>query len=333
VDLIVGGHTHQFLNAVGLEPENLVNGIPILQAGWRGLALGEARLRVGQSVTTTAVRLSPITELPLDERFAQQVLHPIFTQLKQMLQRPIGRWQVPPEHNPTSSWDLGTGESGLANFMTDTLFSRCRLQGYPVDLAMIDSAFLQCNFPENGGLTYGQLMELLPYNDPLYLYQLDSRQLLALLRDNALRINRPGEAQLQRGFLHFSANLRYAIYTQTGAGPKKILWAQLKGRALEAYHKTFLIACPAFTRQAALAWEHWVQRVTGYQPLRLHSLPHAPTHLYSRNEILEHLMLTQGITLKAGVRCDGRLQLVGEAGDMHMTWHKISSSVPSQAAG
>ena len=42
--VIVDGHTHTVLNKTGLEPENLIDGVPILQAGARGKYVGEAVL-------------------------------------------------------------------------------------------------------------------------------------------------------------------------------------------------------------------------------------------------------------------------------------------------
>lgn len=58
---IVGGHTHTTLNAARLDPENLVGGIPILQAGAHGKYLGEATmtLKAGED-TRFSTRLHPI---------------------------------------------------------------------------------------------------------------------------------------------------------------------------------------------------------------------------------------------------------------------------------
>ncbi len=54
--VIVGGHTHTVLNKTGLEAGNLVDGVPILQAGARGKYLGEAvlTLRAGERSKLTA---------------------------------------------------------------------------------------------------------------------------------------------------------------------------------------------------------------------------------------------------------------------------------------
>ncbi len=46
VDLIIGGHSHTVLNEAGLDPENIVNGIPIVQTGARGEYLGQVDLQI-----------------------------------------------------------------------------------------------------------------------------------------------------------------------------------------------------------------------------------------------------------------------------------------------
>lgn len=54
--VIVGGHTHTVLNKTGLEPQNLVDGVPILQAGAHGRYVGEAvlTLRAGEPTRVSA---------------------------------------------------------------------------------------------------------------------------------------------------------------------------------------------------------------------------------------------------------------------------------------
>jgi len=56
--MIIGGHTHTALNPFGLEPQNIIDGIPIVQAGGRGRYLGEAVLRLAaDQPTAVAVQL------------------------------------------------------------------------------------------------------------------------------------------------------------------------------------------------------------------------------------------------------------------------------------
>ncbi len=54
--VIVGGHTHTVLNKAALDPDNLIDGVPILQAGAHGRYLGEAvlTLRAGEKTKLSA---------------------------------------------------------------------------------------------------------------------------------------------------------------------------------------------------------------------------------------------------------------------------------------
>jgi 2',3'-cyclic-nucleotide 2'-phosphodiesterase (5'-nucleotidase family) len=54
--VIVGGHTHTVLNKAALDPENLIDGVPVLQAGAHGRYLGEAvlTLRAGEKTKLSA---------------------------------------------------------------------------------------------------------------------------------------------------------------------------------------------------------------------------------------------------------------------------------------
>jgi 2',3'-cyclic-nucleotide 2'-phosphodiesterase (5'-nucleotidase family) len=70
VDLIVGGHTHHVLNEEGLSPVNIVNGIPIVQAGQQGRFLGSVDIswRHG-AAAVSSVRLMMVDHLPVAEDF------------------------------------------------------------------------------------------------------------------------------------------------------------------------------------------------------------------------------------------------------------------------
>ena len=72
VHLIVGGHTHHALNADGLEADNIVNGIPLVQAGSLGRTLGEATISINGAAALTDARLTPIHELTLDRALRER---------------------------------------------------------------------------------------------------------------------------------------------------------------------------------------------------------------------------------------------------------------------
>ena len=77
VHLIVGAHTHNVLNEGGLSASNIVNGIPIVQAGKFGQFVGEVDITVQESAVVTHARLTPTIDLPVDEAFEREHVQPL----------------------------------------------------------------------------------------------------------------------------------------------------------------------------------------------------------------------------------------------------------------
>lgn len=90
---------------------------------------------------------------------------------------------------------------------------------------------------------------------------LTGRDLQLLLMDNAQRVEFPGEPHTERGFLHFSREVRYRI--------RLGLDRQL-GRRL-------LVASPSFLRAGAAAWERAIQREPWYHRLNVRAWDHRDT--------------------------------------------------------
>ena len=77
VHLIVGGHTHLALNNDGLEADNIVNGIPMVQAGSIGRFLGEATISINGAAALTDARLVPVQDLLVDDTFEAEAVLPL----------------------------------------------------------------------------------------------------------------------------------------------------------------------------------------------------------------------------------------------------------------
>ncbi len=90
VDLIIGGHTHDVLNQEHLEQENIVNGIPITQAGSHGQYMGEVEFILSDKPMINQVFLTPIAQLPVDQDFEDQYVQPLIQNLQPFFKREIG---------------------------------------------------------------------------------------------------------------------------------------------------------------------------------------------------------------------------------------------------
>lgn len=309
---IVGGHTHHALNADGLEADNIVNGIPLLQAGSLGRYLGEATITVNGAAALTDARLTPVHDLPLDEALEAEAVQPLLVETRQILQRPLGRID---SHRDLSTEavrnDLNLGESALANFICDALLARCRAHGLAVDLAMIDSSVVRSGLPAAGVLTRGDWFRVMPYADTIRLLRVAGRDLLHILHDNARRVGRPDEPHTERGFLHWSRQVRYLIDPGASRRSAGAQMATVNGSPLEWQpDRVYTIACPSFVRQLAGPWERRAAAELGFIPLTLQPWPASDTGLFLRQEIMTYIEQAGGVTAAAGAQRDGRLRVL-----------------------
>lgn len=311
VDLIVGGHTHSVLNEGGLSAENIVNGIPIVQAGKFGQFVGEIDITVDKAVAVTHATLTATTDLPVDAAFEREHVQPLLEQVRPYRERVIGR--------VAQDEDLGTdavrnafasGENALANFIADAIVSQARVAGYPVDFAMIDASSVAGGLPIGHELTFGDWFEVMPFADTLRLFRLSGRQIFELLQDNALRVDRPNVPHTERGFLHFSEQIRYTIGLGPTPGQAAAVDITVNGQPIEDQpERIFLIACGSFVRGPAAPWEASAQGISR----RLFDLQQALqecTQLCVRDLLVDFITAYGGVLAEAGARRDGRLRVL-----------------------
>ncbi len=317
VDLIVGGHSHTPLNRDGLEAQNIVNGIPIVQAGANGEFLGQVDLSLcDQGTRVTAARLIPVAGLPCEQEFEDRHVQPFVAQARALLSQPLGRVADDPDLGAqVVQRDFARRELALANFVSDALVERLTARGLAVDLALIDASALHAGLPVGGALRYGDWFAVMPYADTIRLYRLTSRQLGELLADNALRLDRPGEPQTERGFLQFSRSVRYTIEPGASRLAARLSRATVCATPLEALaEKSFTVATSCFTRALAAPWEAAWNRDSAIPLFDLCQLPFTETNLPLRSEVVDYIRARRGVTSQGGARCDGRLAIKSAEG-------------------
>ena len=219
--------------------------------------------------------------------------------------------------------DLGTdavrnrfaaGESALANFITDALVDQARAHGYPVDFAIVDGSGVSCGLPVGGELTFGQWFDVMPYADVLCLFRLSGRQLRALLQDNAWRIDRPGEPHTERGFLHFSAAVRYTVHLGPQRGQARAGEIRVHGEPVEPdLDRSFVVASTSFVRGLSAAWEACAPAALASALFDLSSLPREYTTRRVRDLLVDHILAHGGVLPAGGAKRDGRLRVLAPA--------------------
>jgi 5'-nucleotidase / UDP-sugar diphosphatase len=313
VHLIVGGHTHSVLNEQGLTANNIVNGIPIVQAGTLGRFLGEVDITIRQGLpAVTNVRLKNTAYLAVDDEFEEEHVKPLMDIARPLFTRSLGSAADDPDLSTDAVRNgFAAGESALANFITDALFTRCWYNNYHVDLSLIDSSTVRCGLQVGGNLTYGDWFDLMPFADVLRITWVTGQQLFELLQDNALRIDLPGEPHTERGFLHFSRQIRYSI--QAGSSRRELVATDItiKGEPIEKQlERSFQIVCSNFVREAAVSWEKYAVQSLGVPLMNFRQVTNLDTTLYLREEMVAYIKEAQGVTAEGGARRDGRVRLV-----------------------
>jgi len=314
VDLIIGGHTHDPINESGLESKNIVNGIPITQAGCNGRFLGEVDLIIHNKPTEVKVALSCIKELPVDADFEEKHVQPLIESIRPQFDKVLGT--VEDSQDLWADVRVNTGvtdESAIYNFVSDALVSCCRKRGLMVDLAVIDASILNDSLMPGKEFTYGDWMRVMPYVNTVVLFTLNGKQLIDLIRDNALRIHIPDEPSEERGFLHFSKEIHYRIKVKPFRSQIQATDIRFEGVPIEnLIDRDYSIACTNFLRILSKRWE---EQAKVKIPLLEFSPRHAQgldTGLFVRDLLLDHILQYGGVNKSGGAKRDGRMVIIDD---------------------
>ena len=313
VHLIVGGHTHHILNEHGLTVDNIVNGVPIVQAGALGRFLGEVDITVRQQGTAvTNVRLTTSAQQLVDEQFEQENVKPLVEIARPLFTRSLGRVADHPDLSADAVRNnFAAGESALANFIADALVSRCQANKYDVDIALVDGSVVRTGIPAGDELPFGVWFNLMPFADVLRIVWITGEQLQILVQDNACRVDLPAEPHTERGFLHFSRQVRYRI--EIGDSRKEIQAAGIMVNDIpieQQFDRSFQLVCSSFIRELAEPWERYARTTLGLPIMDIDLVSHLDTPLYMRDELVTYITANGGVTEAGGAKRDGRVQIV-----------------------
>jgi 2',3'-cyclic-nucleotide 2'-phosphodiesterase (5'-nucleotidase family) len=327
IDLIVGGHTHDALNKDGLQPENIINGIPIVQSGAFGEFLGEVEITLQNGLTSvSSAGLIPTASLPDCNEFESKEIQPIFSRVQEIGAAIVGKVEDDPQlGTEVVQKSFAAGELALANFTTDGMVSRLRQAGYEVDFAMIDASSIACGVPFKKNLSFEDCFMEMPFADTVRFYQLTGAEIYDLLQDNVLRLDHPDAAHKERGFLQFSKQVRYSVDLEKEQA-REILVNNIP--LDEQMDAVFKIATSVFTRELAGKWEADTEKKKGISMMKLQNYPHSGTDIFLRKIFVAHIQEQGGITHAGGAQLDGRLHILPAMRDINiqkMQNHKYES--------
>ena len=187
IDVIVGGHTHLAMGG----PE-VVNGTLIVSAGAKGQSLGKLELEVDTGtgdVTGYSRRdlLLPVTGKvsPVNEQ-ARKLVDAALAEVAVTKNQPIGKTARALE-------PAREGEFALGNLVVDGMRAAGVGDGQPVGVAFHNNAGIRAGLPK-GQITYGQLYDVLPFDNQLIAMDLTGAQPLRILEHSVT--DRAGSLQV-----------------------------------------------------------------------------------------------------------------------------------------
>lgn len=307
IDLIVGGHTHDFLNINGLDNDNIVNNIPIVQAGYNGLFYGKSLIKISDQNCLVKTSIIPIANKSENSEFELKYRNSMTGRSLDKLKEPIGSFKVSKNYSMnTNEVFKDSCENPMANFITDALASTVRAAGYIIDFTLIDGASM-INFfnPDREYVNIIDVYKLMPYADTMVVAAIKGSVLRDLILGNVLRKNRDDYPNIERGFLHFSRELRYTVDSNNGGVPD----ISIDDITLEdCYGKTFTFAMPNFVQGLSRKWEE-LEISKGKTIVNLRDIKKKDTGLYARNELLKYIK-KNGVSSESGFLKDGRLTII-----------------------
>ena len=195
VDVIVGGHSHLFL-----EQPDKVNGVLIVQAGAKGEVLG--RLVVTVDLETGTVieynqegALLPATNSVAEvNQQARALVDAALAEAEETINQPIGETARTLEAQRA-------GEFALGNLIVDAMLAADLSDGVQPDIAMHNNGGIRAPLPQ-GPITYGQVYAVLPFDNQLMALDLTGSQVLRILEHSISG----GAAKMQVGGMSFRFN-------------------------------------------------------------------------------------------------------------------------------
>ncbi len=196
VDVIIGGHSHTFLK----EPA-VVNGIPIVQAGTGTDQIGrfdimiDTDLNTIDSYTWTTIPINAET-CPRDE-VVEEHIRSLKTKVDEKYGRIVTHFKRELTH-PKREQETEIGD----------VFAEGLRHSLGVDIAFVGSGSIRN--PKCGPIvTLGDLNEVFPYNDPVYLLKVTGAQLRRMLR---YMCRDDVWAGVHNEFFQFSDGVRFVYY-------------------------------------------------------------------------------------------------------------------------
>jgi len=210
----------------------------------------------------------------LDASFDQNVMAPIVAQLDERLNEVLGVAADNAElATEVTIAERYSGEITIANFMNDAVVAASA--DFPVgpdgssqqvDLAVFNATGINAGITPGSEITFNDWFAVMPYADTVVIAPMTGAQIKAMVQSNAQRILRFEEIAanggeydpasfVSRGFLHFSAGLRYTVDLGAAVSEATATHITLLGEPIDnVLDRTYQVAINSYLANGAEGW-------------------------------------------------------------------------------
>ena len=219
IDMIIGGHSHTFINKADYVTNQDGDKVPIVQTGSRGICLGYAKIRLdSKGKPSFTYKLIPVTsrlDSRVDENFSD-LIDAYSATVKEKMNEVIA-------YCP-SALRKGNPESPLGNLSADALIWMAKDKyNVDADVSIYNAGGIRAEISQ-GNLTIGDIYAVYPFDNCLSILQVKGKDLMTLFNDvaynNGLPVNKDVRLVISNG---------------------KVKNVTLKGEAID-YNKTYTVA-------------------------------------------------------------------------------------------
>lgn len=229
IDVIVGGHTHDYLYKRVTGPDGRLR--IVVHAGAGGTRVGILRFDFNGRVENPRWKLVPIdASIPPDPR-VEAILTPYAREYKQRLSIAIGTTLTPLDARKES---VRSRESNLGDLITDACVDWFTAKGNAIDGALVNGGGIRGDRIYSAGpLSMRDILCMLPFGNTVYRVVLTGEQLRQALEISASSIVMPGDGCSAGNRAHGGAFLQVSGLKVVINPRGKPFCAVYKGRDVE----------------------------------------------------------------------------------------------------
>ncbi len=180
IDVIISAHTH-----VEQQQSKYVNGTIIVHAGYKAQYVGRLQITINPKTrniidyTKNNETVPAVSNKAMPPQSVVDQIGNLLRSARDAMNRPIGETLV--DLNRVYTPDgRSTGEYASGNLVVDAMLAANQAGGRPADLAMYNNAGIRADIPK-GLITYGQLYEVLPFDNVMTAMDLKGADIKAVL--------------------------------------------------------------------------------------------------------------------------------------------------------